>query len=184
MKLKYKFGSAVTPKEDGSVLIIHCCNDIGAMGSGFVVPLCKQYPEVKSNYSAWFGFGKQKNTWTSDAKPYMSEVQIVQTYDDNVAVANIIGQRGCGIRTICNVKMPPVMYHALYVGMLHIRQYIEARSKFIKNPVIVCPRMGAGLAGGTWQTVEHYINQVFEDTDIPVFCYDIERQGDTVYEND
>ena len=39
---------------DHHVMIAHVCNDKGAWGSGFVVPLAKKYPTTRQEYINWY----------------------------------------------------------------------------------------------------------------------------------
>ena len=50
MEIKYIKGDATRPIGDGSKLILHICNDVGAWGSGFVVALSKRWKEPEQKY--------------------------------------------------------------------------------------------------------------------------------------
>ena len=45
--IKYLLGDATSPDLSTRPLIAHICNDIGAWGKGFVVPLGQKYPKAK-----------------------------------------------------------------------------------------------------------------------------------------
>ena len=46
------------------------------------------------------------------------------------------------------------------------------------------PRIGCGLAGGDWKTIENIIQRTFIDiADVDVYVYDLKEQKDTIYDN-
>ena len=52
MKIKYQVGDlfeAIDSYKE-KIIIAHVCNNKGAWGSGFVIPLGKKYPLAKSEY--------------------------------------------------------------------------------------------------------------------------------------
>lgn len=120
----------VYPNED-SALMCHVVNDQNAMGSGFVVPLMKMYPEVKSEYHAWFCF-KLKSYVTSD--PKLGENQYVKTHD-NSYVVNMMAQTLGGNR--------PLYYNALAKCMDDV-----ANKAIGSGNKIIGPLFSVGLAGG------------------------------------
>ena len=45
------------------------------------------------------------------------------------------------------------------------------------------PRIGCGLAGGDWKTIEEIIYRTFIDiADVDVYVYDLKKQENTEYE--
>ena len=52
------------------------------------------------------------------------------------------------------------------------------------NYSIHMPRIGCGLAGGDWKTIENIIQRTFVDiANVDVYVYDLKEQKDTVYDN-
>jgi hypothetical protein len=45
--ITYIVGDATDPQGQGKKMIVHVCNDIGAWGLGFVVPLGTKFPKAK-----------------------------------------------------------------------------------------------------------------------------------------
>jgi len=41
----YLKGDATQPQAKGVKIIVHCCNDLGGWGKGFVLALRKRWPE-------------------------------------------------------------------------------------------------------------------------------------------
>jgi O-acetyl-ADP-ribose deacetylase (regulator of RNase III) len=155
--IEYLVGDATEPVGEGNKIIAHICNDIGAWGAGFVVPLGKKYPLVKSSYLAWavkeelipFRLGRMKLVpvaWTA--------------FVSHVFVANMIAQEGCG----WNNGVPPIRYNALEDCLAEL--VLHARSL---NASVHMPRIGCGLGGGTWSEVELLINKHLPNIDVKVY---------------
>ena len=52
-----------------------------------------------------------------------------------------------------------------------------------ENYSVHMPRIGCGLAGGDWETIENIIQRMFIDiADVDVFVYDLKDDGKTEYE--
>ena len=52
-ELKYVDGDATQPQGPGLKYIIHCCNDVGAWGAGFVLAISKRWPGPEKAYREW-----------------------------------------------------------------------------------------------------------------------------------
>ena len=78
--MKYVEGDlfAHVPTPDTITIVAHVCNNIGAWGAGFVVPLGRRYPNAKQLYHA--ASADLKLGWT----------QFVTSDDGNVLVANMV----------------------------------------------------------------------------------------------
>lgn len=163
--LNYLEGDATDPVGDGNKIIVHCCNDIGAMGSGFVIPLAQRYPTAKARYLKAF----------EDGTPQLGDVIWAigsgRVFDNNeVWIANLIGQHGVKGRT--SDGQVPIRYDAVNVGFREIAQVIAEDY----TASIHMPRMGAGLAGGDWRVIEALIKSNFTDAGIDVYVYDLPGQ--------
>lgn len=150
--IHYVKGDATAPIGDGHKIIVHCCNNAGAWGAGFVLALSRKWPHVEKAYLAQRGYK-------------LGAVQFAYA-EESVTVANLIGQDGCGFRN----GQPPVRYPAIYAGLIQVAY--EARQLHVPYASIHMPRMGCGLAGGTWTEMEPIINQALEGLD--VYVYDLE----------
>ncbi len=51
--IKYVIGDATLPQGSDPKVIVHCCNDIGGWGAGFVLALSKQWPFSEDAYRQW-----------------------------------------------------------------------------------------------------------------------------------
>lgn len=154
-EIRYVIGDATKPEgyvPHGGRCIVHCCNDRGGWGSGFVLALDKLSPEPRRIYRA------------------QSEYNLGDVSYANVGgglwVANIIGQHG----TVASDNPHPVKYDALFTGLTSIVDYVGPAEFSLHMP-----RMGSGLAGGSWDVIEAIINETCAGVDVMV--YDLpERQ--------
>ncbi|MEU9986553.1 macro domain-containing protein [Streptomyces sp. NPDC048045] len=153
--IMYVRGDATVPSVKGVKVIAHVCNDIGGWGKGFVLALSRRWPEPEAAYRAWHR-GRAKNDFGLGA------VQLVKV-DPYVWVANMVGQRG--IRR--GSKGVPVRYEAIDAALARLAgQVIELGAS------VHMPRIGCGLAGGTWSRIEPLITERLVERGIAVTVYD------------
>lgn len=133
---------------EGQHFIIHCCNNIGKWGAGFVLALSKKWSEPKHAFKA-------------NPNPRLGTYQIVRV-SDNLSVVNLYGRDG--IRTSKNKT--PVRYDALRVGLHKFKHEVS-------NAIVHMPRIGCGLAGGDWNIVEEIIKEELSSAGILVTVYDL-----------
>jgi O-acetyl-ADP-ribose deacetylase (regulator of RNase III) len=154
-EITYVRGDATAPLGKGRRLIVHVCNDVGGWGKGFVLALSRRWPGPEQDYRRWhreragndFGLGA---------------VRVVQV-EPYLWVANVVGQRG--IRT--GSKGVPVRYEAIDAGLAAVA---ERAVEF--GATVHMPRIGCGLAGGTWSRVEPLIEERLVRRGISVTVYD------------
>lgn len=154
MKINYIKGDATAPVSENSKIIVHICNDIGGWGKGFVMAISKKWklPEIK--YREWF-----RNKIGFE----LGKVQFVQVEND-IWVANLIGQHK--INKDENGEAP-IRYNAIEEGLKAIASFA------IENNLSVhMPRIGCGLAGGTWEVIEPIILKTLSENDLEVTVYD------------
>ena len=148
--ITYTTGDATKPTTPGNKIIVHICNDIGAWGKGFVLALSKRWVAPEKRYKEWY---KAKEQFA------LGEVQFVAVEAD-MWVANMIGQHN--IRKDKNGN-PPIRYEAVLDGLIKIGAFA------IKNKASVhMPRIGCGLAGGTWDKIEPLITVALLSSNVPV----------------
>lgn len=161
MKIKYVKGDATKPQTDTeNAVIVHCCNDLGAWGSGFVLALNKAFGDgPRVEYLRMVQMLKRAKD------PLMGAIcfaELPYTEDPHILVCNLIGQQG-----VVGPNNPvPVKYSAIAKGYATLA--IEAES-FSSTPSIHMPRMGCGLAGGKWEKIEELIHQELSDFDVTVY---------------
>ena len=153
--IEYIEGDATEPVGDGIKIIAHCCNNVGAWGSGFVLAISAKWPLARDEYKEWM--------FTSDRQKLLGKTQFVLV-DDDIIVANIIGQNN--IRVAFSGRVP-LRLPALREGLETVRD----RAVCVGASVHM-PRIGCGLAGGSWDEVGPLIEEVFEGSGVRVVVYD------------
>ena len=177
-RIHYIIGDATLPIETEAEnrLIVHCCNTLGAWGAGFVVPLGNRYPLAKEGYKKFIA--------ENGGNSILGEVNEVPV-GKHLYVENLMGQSF--LRKKPNGEIP-CNYIAIETGFLNIIRkwlsYYEVFHNEKQNFSIHMPRIGCGLAGGDWKTIENIIQRTFVDiADVDVYVYDLKEQKDTIYDN-
>jgi O-acetyl-ADP-ribose deacetylase (regulator of RNase III) len=159
MMLRYVIGDATQPQGEGTKILVHVCNDIGAWGRGFVLPLAKRFPETERAYRAWAA-------GTTDLPFALGQVQFVQVLP-TLEVANLIGQHDIA-RKNRPTDQPPVRYEAIRTGLARVRERSEQH-----QATLHMPRIGAGVAGGDWTVIERLIRDELVAHGIETTVYDL-----------
>lgn len=148
--IKYLKGDATDPIKSTDIKIIaHICNDIGRWGKGFVVPLGKKYPKAKREY-------------LSKKRYILGDIDIIEI-DNSIKIANMVAQRGIGYS-----KRVRVQYDDLRFCFCQLKDYIV---NLKSSTSIHMPRIGCGLGGGEWSTIENIIKEELDGLD--VYVYDL-----------
>jgi len=162
--LEYRIGDATEPcVDEGTRVIIHVVNDEGKWGAGFSGAISKKWKEPEKYYRSQARFAKKSFK--------LGEVQWVFATLD-LAVVNMIAQHGVS-RDLLNYR--PIRYESLESCLDKVaegaRALIGQNGGKGKGRVTVhMPRIGCGLAGGTWDVVGGLV----EDSlwDIESYVYD------------
>ncbi|WP_031523078.1 macro domain-containing protein [Streptomyces sp. NRRL F-5123] len=154
-EIAYVRGDATTPLGKGPKVIAHVCNDLGGWGKGFVLAVSRRWAEPEAAYRRWHR-GRARNDFGLGA------VQIVQV-ERLLWVANMIGQHG--MRT--GSKGAPVRYEAIGTAL----GVLAERARELGASVHM-PRIGCGLAGGTWARVEPLVAARLAGAGVAVTVYD------------
>lgn len=113
--------------------IMHGCNNQGLMESGIAAAIAKKWPVVFQEY---------RNHYERDGLP-LGSFHIVRGEGDRPYVINAITQRQGGI---------PLSYDAL------VKIFTDLNTVNLgKDRVLAIPKIGAGVAGGSWEIVEQII---------------------------
>jgi O-acetyl-ADP-ribose deacetylase (regulator of RNase III) len=167
--ITYLKGDATSPQAKGAKVIVHCCNDAGGWGRGFVLALSKRWEQPEAQYRLWYRHKSLESNPTKGkismpSGPFgLGEVQLVQVLPDTYVI-NLVGQAG----TKTGSKGPPIRYEALEKCLMDV-----AKNAKTWGASVHMPRIGTGLAQGSWQVIEPIILKVLADT--PVYVYDYER---------
>lgn len=154
--IKYIRGDATHPDYEGGKIICHVCNDIGGWGRGFVVAISKRWKEPEAAYRQWYK-DREHNDFA------LGSVQLVQVEPD-IWVANLIGQHALKREG----GKPPIRYEAIEAGLVRIAEEASRLSASVHMP-----RIGCGLAGGTWDKIEPIIQNTLCEHGITVVVYDL-----------
>jgi len=154
IQIQYKKGDATAPSATGNKIIVHVCNDIGGWGKGFVLALSKRWKEPEQEYRGWF---QSKEGFR------LGEVQFVQV-EDMLWVANLIGQHNTKPD---NAGIPPIRYEAIGAGLQKVASFA-----LLNKASVHMPRIGCGLAGGTWDKIEPLIQKELVSKGIETTVYD------------
>jgi O-acetyl-ADP-ribose deacetylase (regulator of RNase III) len=156
-------------------LIVHIVNDVGAWGKGFVLALAREYPLAKTSYRYWYEHrsdgqrprlvdtrASDARTETYDPEFKLGSVKFVRVSSDveadGIEVAHMIAQHGIG--TIS----PPIRYDALEKCLSAAAEYARDHEMLVHMP-----RIGCGLAGGSWDRVEQIVEKTMGDLSVTVY---------------
>ncbi|MFB7918828.1 macro domain-containing protein [Streptomyces sp. NPDC056061] len=154
-EITYVQGDATAPQGKGVKVIAHVCNDLGGWGKGFVLAVSRRWPEPEAAYRRWHR-ERAGNDFALGA------TQFVQV-SPHVWVANMVGQRGMRRGS----KGVPVRYEAIDTALAAVADRAEALGASVHMP-----RIGCGLAGGTWDRIEPLIEKRLAGRGIAVTVYD------------
>ena len=153
--IRYLTGDATDPQAAGQKLIVHCCNDLGRWGKGFVLALSARWPEPEADFKAWAKLGTAGGF-------ALGAVRFVPVRAD-IVVANLIGQHGIKKGS----SGPPIRYDAIAAGLAAVGD--TARKS---GATVHMPRIGCGLAGGKWERIEPLILEALSGRGVAVTVYD------------
>ena len=151
-RLCFVKGDATAPAERPAI-IAHICNDIGGWGKGFVLAISSKWPAPEQAYRAWHVSGDGFA---------LGAMQLVDV-EPGLSVANIIGQRG--IRSSNGI--PPVRYEAIEAGLTKVAAVARKSGASVHMP-----RIGCGLAGGSWEAVEPLVRTCLIERGVSATVYD------------
>lgn len=136
-KIEYIKGDATNPQDENNIKIIaHVSNNKGGWGAGFVLALSKKWSKPEEEYR------KTNN--------YILGLNQVVPVTDDIIVVNMIAQDG--YRSENNPV--PINYSALRNCLTNL----DILAK-IYNASIHMPKIGSGLGGGDWNTIEKIIEE-------------------------
>ncbi len=155
--IAYVKGDATSPQAKGPKVIAHICNDLGGWGKGFVVAVSKRWREPERDYRDW-------HRHRSGNDFGLGAVRLVQVRPDTW-VANMIGQHGMRAGS----SGPPIRYPAVEQCLSRVGD--EALRL---GASVHMPRIGCGLAGGTWDRIEPLVVRALSERDVAVTVYDFD----------
>jgi len=161
--IHYIEGDATKPCIDKGIrVIVHVVNDIGKWGAGFSGALGKAYPASKKHYQSKFKYKRERCE--------LGEVQWVFV-KKHLAIVNMVAQHKIS-RDLLNYR--PIRYESLEECLDRVAGGARAlESDGGKSALVTLhmPRIGCGLAGGTWDVVGPMVEESLWDRD--VYVYDL-----------
>lgn len=160
MPISYVQGDATRPQGAGPKIIAHVVNSVGGWGRGFVVAISKRWRGPEAKYRDWHLHKKGFE---------LGKVLYVPVEPD-IWVANMLAQVGYGPNGTSQHQTPehsiPLRYEALEACLVDLHKTAQTY-----NATIHMPRIGCGLAGGTWDRVEPILAKTLGE--VPVTVYDL-----------
>ncbi|WP_326701057.1 macro domain-containing protein [Streptomyces sp. NBC_01754] len=153
--ITYLRGDATAPSGEGVKMIVHCCNDRGGWGKGFVLALSRRRPAPEAAYRRWY-----RERAGNDFGP--GAVQFVQV-EPCLWVANLVGRHG----TRTGGEGAPVRYESLDEGLRRVAEKAAGLGASVHMP-----RIGCGLAGGSWSRGEPLVSERLVGRVTAVTVYD------------
>ncbi|GAA2085128.1 macro domain-containing protein [Actinomadura alba] len=150
-------GDATSPQATGPKIVAHVCNDRGGWGKGFVLAISRRWPEPEREYRSWHR-ERAENDFA------LGTVRLVQVRPD-IWVANMIGQHGMRAGS----SGPPIRYDAVEQCLRTVADHALDLGASLHMP-----RIGCGLAGGTWGRIEPIIVETLCRRDIATTVYDFD----------
>ena len=154
--LRFIKGDATLPQGSNLRYVLQIVNNEGKYGAGFSGALSARWPKVETEYRQW---------WRSRyGKLLLGDIQVIHVLSD-LAVINMVAQKGI----VSKDNPQPIDYEALKVCLSKAGVEI---SKF--NAAVHMPRIGCGLAGGSWELILPILEQELLKRGIDVTVYDLE----------
>ena len=145
MPISYTVGDATEPQGPGPHAIIHINNNVGTWGGGFVLSVSDKWPVARRVY-------------VGDETLVLGDIQIVPV-EEGVSVVNMVAQDEFPTQE----RPVAVDYEALADCLWLANHHLPPET------VIHAPRIGTGIAGGDWGTIERLLNAEMPDRQIIIY---------------
>lgn len=150
--ISFHQGDATDPGIRYRYAIVHILSDTGAYGAGFAKAIAQRYPTASRRFRDLDSYKLGTAQWVAVGRDLPGQYAWWDRW-----VVNMIAQRG--LRSADNPK--PLDLDALHDCLLAVAAKGET--------TIVMPRIGCGLAGGSWSQVEPIIDATIGHLDVRVF---------------
>jgi O-acetyl-ADP-ribose deacetylase (regulator of RNase III) len=153
--ITYIRGDATNPRGSDQKLLVQIVND-GAFtwgGGGFAASVKRRWGSAQKMFTSQV---------TSDSHALKIGNVVICNLEPTLSLINVVAQKGYGASS-----RPRIRYGALRNGLLQVIDLAKNR-----NASIHMPRIGTGLAGGSWPVIEEIITEVLIGAGIKVFVYD------------
>ena len=156
LSVTYLRGDATSTRGTGARLLVQVVND-GAFtwgGGGFAAAVKRRWPPAQKAFT---------ERVTADRSALRLGSVVTCALEPNVTLVSVVAQRGYGPS-----PHPRVRYGALREALLRVLEIAKER-----NASVHMPRIGTGLAGGSWPVIEEIIREILTRAGIKVFVYDL-----------
>jgi O-acetyl-ADP-ribose deacetylase (regulator of RNase III) len=159
LSITYLRGDATSVRGAGKKIIVQVVND-GALtwgGGGFSAAVGRKWPLAHKAFTS---------RMTTERTSLRLGNVITHVVQPDTTLASVIAQRGYGVST-----RPRIRYGALRDGLLRVAMIAKST-----GAAIHMPRIGTGLAGGSWPVVEEIVREVLVGAGLRVFVYDLPQE--------
>lgn len=152
--ITYLKGDASEPRGTGRRIVVQVVNDAAlTWGGGFSLALRKKWPVLQHAFRSW-----------AMARRHLRLGNIhVAALDDSLSLASMVAQHGYGPS-----PRPRIRYLALQDCLRKVGELAAQR-----GATVHMPRIGCGLAGGTWGVVSELVSNEVCSRGVDVFVYDL-----------
>jgi len=158
-RIRYLKGNALEPRGGDQKLIVQVVNDKAMIwGAGFSRQLRNKWPHAQSGFKDWVLGAKREFK--------LGAAHIVRV-DDSTTVASLVAQHGFG-----PADHPRIRYNALATALQQIGEMANNASASIHMP-----RIGSGLAGGSWEVVEEIVEETLCRRGLKVTVYELPQES-------
>lgn len=155
--ITYMTGDATQPLGNAPKAIVHIVNDVGLWGRGFVLAVSRRWTGPEVAYRRWY---------SSRDNFDLGQIQPVEV-EPGLWVINMIAQHGVMGRSTGKGDGPPIRYCDLKSCLKQVSSFARSRGLSIHMP-----RIGTGLAGGSWPVIERIIQETLIADQVGVTVYD------------
>ena len=157
--IQYKVGDVIKALQDSEIdVLAHGVNCQNSFGRGVAGQIAKEYPIAKVSYHNFFLERTYRVDPEYDGIEFLDKIDEVHVAGDKV-ILNCFTQQYCGYG-----GKKYVSYDAIEACFKKALEYCKD-----ENLKIGIPKIGAGLAGGSWNIIETIINEVFGEYPITVY---------------
>jgi O-acetyl-ADP-ribose deacetylase (regulator of RNase III) len=156
LSITYIRGDATSTRGTGSRLLVQVVNDSAFTwgGGGFAGAVRRRWPSAQREFTARV---------TADRNALRLGSVVTCALETDVTLFSVVAQRGYGPS-----PRPRVRYAALRECLLRVLEVAKERDASVHMP-----RIGTGLAGGSWPVIEEIIREILTREGIKVFVYDL-----------
>jgi O-acetyl-ADP-ribose deacetylase (regulator of RNase III) len=156
LSITYLRGDATSTRGTGSRLLVQVVNDSAFTwgGGGFAGAVKRKWPSAQRDFTAQV---------TADRKALRLGNVVTCALEPDVTLVSVLAQRGYGPS-----PRPRIRYGALRECLLRVLEVAKER-----NASVHMPRIGTGLAGGSWPVIEEIVSEILIRAGIKVCVYDL-----------